>query len=103
MVGDHPYIFRDCLQTLSFWMGIKNEIDTILGINITLTPSQFLFDLAPDSRYSRNQKHLRHILLTTARKTVTEVDVMEALTAKIQLRSDVFGRRRLPIEKHLLS
>lgn len=97
-----------------------DEIDTILGINIALTPRQFLFDLAPDGRYNRDQEHLIHILLMTARKMVAvnwmnpqpptilqwkqrlrEVYVMEALTAKLQLRSDVLGRRWLPIERYL--
>ena len=70
--------------------------------------------------YTRDQKHLLHILLMTARKMVTinwmnpqpptvaqwkqklkEVYGMEALTAKLQLRSDVFVRRWLPIARYL--
>lgn len=120
MVGDHSHIFWDCPRILSFWIEIKKEIDTILGIKIALTPSQFLFDLVAEGRYDRDQKHLLHILLMTARKMVTiywmnpqpptivqwkqklrEVYVMEALTAKLQLRSDAFGRRWLPIERYL--
>lgn len=120
MVGDHSHIFWDCPKILSFWLEIKNEIDKIMGINITLTQSQFLFDLAPDGSYNRNQKHLLHILLMTARKMVTvkwmnpqsptiiewkqrlkEVYVLESLTARLQLRSDVFGRRWSPIERYL--
>lgn len=31
---DHSHIFWDCPKILLFWMGIKSEINTILGINI---------------------------------------------------------------------
>ena len=91
-----------------------------LGINILFTPSQFLFDLTPEGMYTRDQEHLIHILLMTARKMVTikwlnpqpptvaqwkqkirEVYGMEALTAQLQLRSDVFVRRWLPITGYL--
>lgn len=122
MVGDHSHIFWDCPKILPFWMGVKSEVDKVLGINIILTPSQFLFDLAPEGMYTRDQRHLLHILLMTARKMITikwmnlqpptvaqwkqklrEVYGMEALTAKLQLRSDVFGRigRWLPIARYL--
>ena len=66
--------------------------------------------------YTRDQKYLLHILLMTARKMVTikwknsqpptvaqwkqklgEVYGMEAPTAQLQLRSDVFLRRWLPL------
>lgn len=67
-----------------------------------------MLDLAPDAMYKRD---LPHVLLLTARKTITikrmnpqpptvaqwkqrlmEVNVMEALTAKLQSRSDVLGK-----------
>ena len=117
MVGDHSHIFWDCPKLLPFW---KGKIDTILGIDLLFSPSHFLFDLSPDDTYNRDQKHLLHILLMTARKMVTikwrnprpptvaqwiqklrEVYGMEALTAQLQLRSDVFKRRWLPISRYL--
>lgn len=87
-------------------------------MHIILIPSQFLFALAPDGRYNRHQKHLLHLHLMTARKMITvkwmnprqptiaqwkqkfrDVYFMEALTAKLQLRSDVLGRLWLPTER----
>ena len=120
MVGDHLHIFWDCPMMLPFWKGIKKEIDKAMGIDLPFTPSQFLLDLTLEDMYTRDQKHLLHILLMTARKMVTvkwmnpqpptvaqwkqklrEVYGMEALTAQLQLKADVFVRRWLPIARYL--
>ena len=119
MVGDHSHIFWDCPKLLSFWKGVKSAIDTIMGIDLLFSPSQFLFDLTADDTYTRDQKHLLHILLMTARNMVTikwrnlqpptvaqwkqrlrEVYGMEAFTAQLQLQTDVFKRRWLPIARY---
>lgn len=101
-------------------MMAKSEINKVLGINIILSPSPFPFDSAPEGMYTREWKQLLHILLITACKIITisernpqlptvahwklnlsNVYEMGALTAELQLRSDVFGRRLLPIARYL--
>ena len=113
MVGDHSHIFWECPKLLPLWKAVKSEIDTVLGIDLLFSPSQFLFDLTPDDTYTRDQKHLLHILLMTARKmvtikwrnpqppTVAQVYAIEALTAQLQLLSDVLKGRWLPIARYL--
>lgn len=120
MVGDHSHIFWDCPMMLPFWRGIHREIDKVLGTSLLFIPSQFLFDLTPEDMYTRDQKYLLHILLMIARKIVTinwrnpqpptvaqwkhklrEVYGMEALTTQLQLKTDVFMRRWIPITTYL--
>ena len=91
-------------------------------IDLPFTPSRFVFDPTPEDMYTRDQTYLVHILLLTARKMVTikwmnsrpptgaqckqklgEVYGMEALTAQLQLRSDVFLRRWLPVARYLFN
>lgn len=114
-VGNRLHVFWDCPRMLGFWKGVKSKIDKYLGIDILFTPGHFLLDLSPEGTHTRAQNHLLHILLVTARKVMTiykwmnpqwkrklrEVYGMEALIARLQLRSDVFERMWLPIARYL--
>ena len=71
LIGDHSHIFWDYPKMVSFWHGVKEEIDRIMGIDLPLNPSHFILDLVAEDVCNRNQKYLLHILLMTARKMVT--------------------------------
>lgn len=66
-------------------MTTHTYLDTIQGIEILFTPSPFLFDLAPDDMYNRDQKHLLHTLLLTARKMI-----IKCLLADLLFLTDTF-------------
>lgn len=119
-VGDHTHIFWDCPRIVAYWQGIKAEIDQILGIDLPFCPKHFIFELVAEDVCPKNQMFLLHILLMTARKMVTvnwmkpepptvaqwtlklkEVYVMETLTAQLQLKTDIFQRRWLPLQLYL--
>lgn len=116
MIGDHSHIFWDCPKLVPFWRGVKAEIDRILGTDLPLNPRHFILDLYSEEVCNRNHMYLLHALLMAARKMVTlnwmkpqlptleqwkqklrEIYGMEALTAQVQLKTDLFQQRWRPL------
>ena len=120
MVGDHTHIFWDCPKIKRFWENIKKISEDTLRIDLPMEPQVFILDLYPSDALSADQRYLLHILLMTARKTITmnwlkpqpptvdqwtqklkSVYLMEYLTAQLQLKTDLFTRRWSKVSKIL--
>ncbi len=83
-----------------------------MGINLPLEPAVYILGIIPDSMTDKNSKYLLRILLLIAKKTITaswlkpqppsitqwrdrvkNVFVMEKITARLQLKTDLFDKR----------
>lgn len=120
MVGDHTHIFWDCPKIQTFWKNIKGEMERILEKDIPLDPLLFLLDVLPDHWFTTDECYILHILLMTARKTITmnwmklkppttvkwlqkvkHVYMMECMTAQLQLKLPIFKRRWASVTDYL--
>lgn len=111
-VGDSTHIFWDCPKIQDFWKNIQKEIKQIMGINFPLEPALYILGIIPDNMTDKNSKYLLRILLLIAKKTITaswlkpqppsilqwrdgvkNVFIMEKITARLQLKTDLFDKR----------
>lgn len=119
-VADHTHIFWDCPVLSHYWQDIKHEIETILTVNISMDPMLFIFGIPPENITDKVHKYVLRILLLSARKIITvnwrkpspptktewtqrlkHVYLMELLTAKLQMKTDLFFHRWTPVTKYL--
>lgn len=114
LVGDHTHIFWDCPKLSGYWHDIQNEIKKCLKIEVPLEPSYFLGGILPEKFENNSQISLLRILLLVAKKTITvswlkpptvtqwrekikDVYYMENITARLQLKTEVFLTKWSPI------
>lgn len=117
-VGDTTHIFWDCPKIQDFWKNIQKEIKLILGIEFPLEPALYILGIIPDNMTDKNFKYLLRILLLIAKKTITgswlkpqppsitewknrvkNVFIMEKITARLQLKTNLFDSRWLLIRQ----
>lgn len=101
---------------LDFWKNIRKEIKHVLGIDFVLDLALYILGIVPDNVIDGNLTSLLRILLLIAKKTITtswlksqppsimewrervkNVFIMEKITARLQLKSDRFDQRWLPV------
>ena len=118
-IGDHTHIFWDCPKLKSFWEGIRTEILAIWHINSPLDARYYILGVIPEGAMDKTKGYLLHILLLVARKMITTswlkpllptlrqwrdrllmVFSMEKITARLQMKSDVFVNRWTPVIHH---
>lgn len=119
-IGDHTHIFWDCPKLKTYWEGIRKEILAILKIDLPLDPKVYIFGVVPEGLASNCVIKILHILLLTARKMITlswlrplpptinqwherllNVYNMEKITAKLQMKYDMFLKIWVPLICHL--
>ncbi len=116
LVGDHTRIFWDCPKSSRYWQDIQKEIKKCLNIEVPLEPSYFLIGILPDNLENNSQTLLLRNLLLVAKKMITvswlkpqppivtqwrekirDVYYMENITARLQLKTEVFLSKWSPI------
>ena len=116
LVGDFSHIFWDCPKIQTFWENVKNEICKILHLSTPLHPQWMILGNTPLEGFGRERGAVIRALLLVAHKSITtnwlkhhpptldqwkqrvkEVNCMENLTAKLQLRLDVYLRKWKPV------
>ncbi len=70
-IGGHTHTFCDCPKISTFWQGVKVEIMKMLHIVLPFTPLFFLLEGIPQDLCSKYQRYILHILVLSARKTIT--------------------------------
>ena len=116
MVGDHTHIFWDCPKIQPYWRDIKEELEKIIHIDIPFDPVFILLEKTTEQNFTKDQCYILHILLMIARKMITmcwmqpepptvaqwkkrcgQVQMMENMTAILQLKLPLFLRRWTPV------
>ena len=111
MTGDHTHVFWACPKIQSYWTEIKNELGKIFRRDIQIEPQLALLDIL-QLAYDKEQVDILHILMMVARKMITinwmnpnpptiqqwqqkikQVYNMESLTAQLQMKMELFGKR----------
>lgn len=109
LVGDHTHIFWDCPKLTKYWKDIENEIKRCLGVEIPLEPRFVILGIFPHNLKSKCNFNQLQILILIAKKMITvswlkpqpptviqwknklkEVYVMEQITARLQMKMDLF-------------
>lgn len=116
MVGDHTHIFWDCPKIQPYWRDIKTELEKILHMDIPFDPVFILLEKTTEQNFSKDLCYILHVLLMIARKMITmhwmqpepptvaqwrlrcnQVQLMENMTAILQLKLPLFLRRWTPV------
>lgn len=122
LVGDHTHIFWDCPKLTNYWKDIHYEIKKCLSIDVPLTPNSMILGIFPNTIKPKCVILQLKILLLIAKKMVTvfwlkpqpptisqwknklkEVYNMEQITARLQMKMDIFMDRWSHIEKYISS
>lgn len=118
-VADHSHIFWDCPVLSQYLQDIKLEIETIFSVELAMDPMLFLFGIPPENISNKDHRYLLLILLLIARKITVnwrkpspptkiewtqrlkQVYIMELLTSKLQLKTDLFIQRWTPVTNYI--
>uniref|UniRef100_A0A3P9KVM4 Reverse transcriptase domain-containing protein n=1 Tax=Oryzias latipes TaxID=8090 RepID=A0A3P9KVM4_ORYLA len=118
-IGDHTHIFWDCPVLIPYWQGIQNIIKVITQVNLPLNPLYYIIGTLPEEGIEKKKVKLIQILLLVAKKMITrswlktspptleqwlealrKVYLMEKITAKLHLRSEMFYDLWTPVTEH---
>lgn len=113
-MGDHTP------KLTNYWKDIQNEIKKCLGVEIPLEPRFVILGIFPHNIRSKCNTNQLKILLLIAKKMITvswlkpqppaviqwknklkEVYIMEQITARLQMKTDLFMDKWSSIQKYI--
>lgn len=96
-VGTHVHMFWKCVKIQKFWREVKNEVVTLVGYDLDLSPLQCILAAKADSARNTHNAKLIGILLYIARKTILNFWISKDTPALDDWYKEVL--RVLPLEK----
>lgn len=69
-MGTYAHMFWKCVKIQKYWTDVKNEVSTLLGYNLELSPFHCVLAAKVDNARDKHNAKLTEILLYVARKTI---------------------------------